>query len=369
MSLEKLELIAGAAGLLTVLTGVGFRSFNADIRAAQVRVRAGSRSVTTRSGPIEYAQLGRGSPLLVVHGAGGGYDQGLISARPLTAHGFCVTAMSRFGYLGTPLPADASPRAQADAHAHLLDALQIRKTIVIGVSAGAPSALQFAIRHPQRCQALVLLMPLTWKPDDVPDTVPMLSRQARLCLPWLIGSDALFWLALRLARSAVIQGVLGTPPGIIQLSANEQVWLDEVLETILPLSSRAAGLRNDARIASSLARYDLEAIRAPTLVVSARDDLYGTFAAAQYTAQQVRGAQFIGYEHGGHLCAGHHAALLDEIASFAEPLKAESEVAGCSRHMRAPDQGHQAPALQSADQQTPRKSPEIPATHTTRHSP
>jgi pimeloyl-ACP methyl ester carboxylesterase len=52
--------------------------------------------------------------------------------------------MSRFGYLRTPLPADASAAAQADAHACLLDALGIRRAAIVGASAGAPSAMQFA---------------------------------------------------------------------------------------------------------------------------------------------------------------------------------------------------------------------------------
>jgi len=52
-----------------------------------------------------------------------------------------VIAMSRFGYLRTPRPADASPEAQADAHICLLDALGITKAVVMGVSAGGPPGL------------------------------------------------------------------------------------------------------------------------------------------------------------------------------------------------------------------------------------
>jgi hypothetical protein len=59
-------------------------------------------------------------PVLVVHGAGGGFDQGLHFGAPLAAKGFQVIAMSRFGYLRTPLPAEASAAAQADGHVCLL---------------------------------------------------------------------------------------------------------------------------------------------------------------------------------------------------------------------------------------------------------
>jgi pimeloyl-ACP methyl ester carboxylesterase len=85
-------------------------------------------------------------------------------AGALADHGIRVIAMSRFGYLRTPMPADASAAAQADAHVCLLDALGIRQAAVIGGSAGAPSALQMAIRHPDRVTALVLLVPLAYKP-------------------------------------------------------------------------------------------------------------------------------------------------------------------------------------------------------------
>lgn len=96
--------------------------------------------------------------------------QGLEIAEPLARAGLRVIAVSRFGYLRTPLPADASAAAQADAHACVLDALGIRRAAVLGVSAGGPSALQFALRHPERTAALVLLVPAVYapRPNDAP---------------------------------------------------------------------------------------------------------------------------------------------------------------------------------------------------------
>jgi len=76
------------------------------------------------------------------------------------------------------------------------------------------------------------------------------------------------------------------------------------------------GIHNDARIARSLSRCNLEKIAVPTLVVSVRDDLYGTYASAQYTARHIPRARFVGYERGGHLWIGHAGEVIAEILSL-----------------------------------------------------
>ncbi|WP_428834589.1 alpha/beta fold hydrolase [Nonomuraea maheshkhaliensis] len=82
-----------------------------------------------------------------------------------------MIAISRFGYLRTPLPADASPAAQADALAAALDALEISSAAVMGVSAGAPSAVQLALRHSRKVSALALVVPGQYAPPE-PGTPP-----------------------------------------------------------------------------------------------------------------------------------------------------------------------------------------------------
>lgn len=68
-------------------------------------------------------------------------------------HPRCV----RFGYPGSSMPPEATPAAQADALAALLDALGIGQIDVIGISAGTTSALQLALRHPERVSHLVVI--------------------------------------------------------------------------------------------------------------------------------------------------------------------------------------------------------------------
>ena len=313
--------VAGTVGcVLAIGALVVWWRFDTDIRRARARVAHGSLLVTTRCGPIEYQETGTGVPLLAIHGSGGGYDQGMAFAGALAAEGIRVIAMSRFGYLRTPMPSDASAAAQADAHVCLLDALGIRQAAVMGGSAGAPSALQMAIRHPDRVTALVLLVPLTYKPPALADSAPPMPAWVENAMMRLIGSDFLFWAAIHVARDQVIKVVLATPPELLNsTSLEERARIDAMLTNILPVSSRAAGLRADTAAGKHLAPAPLEAIRAPTLIISARDDRYGTYASAKYTAGRIADATFIGFEQGGHTWVGHDAEVRAAIVRLLRP--------------------------------------------------
>lgn len=291
--------------------------FERDLALATERAEQGGAMVDTRCGPIEVQQAGEGMPLLMIHGSGGGHDQGMAWTQPLVQQGVRVIAMSRFGYLRTPRPTDVSPEAQADAHICLLDALGISKAAVMGVSAGGPSAMQTAIRHPDRVSALVLVVPIVYKPGTVADSAPPVSDDKDALLLRLLGSDFLFWTALHVARDPLIRHVLATPPEqVTTASSEERARVNDLAERILPVSSRAAGLRDDTRLGKRLRPYALETVRAPTLVVSARDDGFGTYAAAQYTASRIPGAKFVGFDDGGHLLVGHDAEVQAHVLAL-----------------------------------------------------
>lgn len=291
--------------------------FDHDIRVATSRATQGSTVITTSCGPIEYQEAGSGTPLLMVHGSGGGHDQGMAFAGSLAQQGIRVIAMSRFGYLRTPMPIDASPAAQADAHMCLLDALGIRQAGIVGASAGAPSAMQAAIRHPDRISALILVVPIAYKPDTAIDSSPPLPPLAQKILMRLIGSDFVFWSALHVARDQVIKRVLATSPELLATaSPQELARVNAIADNILPVSTRAQGLRDDSVLGKSLTRYPLESIRSRTLIISTRDDGFGTYASAQYTASQIKDAKFIGFEQGGHVLVGHDVEVRKEIVKL-----------------------------------------------------
>jgi 2-hydroxy-6-oxonona-2,4-dienedioate hydrolase len=124
--MRSLKVIGACAAGASALTYAAYRK---DLDAARKRIETEGQLIDTPHGPIEFAEAGDGPAVLLIHGAGGGFDQGLALGAAFLGDGYRIVAPSRFGYLGTPLPADASPAAQADAHLRLLDALQLERAM------------------------------------------------------------------------------------------------------------------------------------------------------------------------------------------------------------------------------------------------
>ena len=304
-------------GLLVGAVGVLLFFFGQDMDELQMRVAGRSQTLRTAYGQVEYAVAGHGFPILVIHGSGGGFDQGLEMAGPLAEYGYRLIAPSRFGYLRSSYPDAASPEMQADAFTALLDELSLRTVLVFGGSAGALSAIQFAIRHPERCDALVLFVPASFAPEREPNEAPLEGPFAGPLMRTLLGSDFMFWLSVTFAPDSMTRIVLATEPAIIKNAGmEEQLRVTRLLRHILPVSARTEGLLLDMRTAGAPPRYELDRITCPVLAVSARDDLYGTAASAEYIAAEVAESKLVLYETGGHVLVGRNEDVWREIASF-----------------------------------------------------
>ncbi|HEY5650538.1 MAG TPA: alpha/beta fold hydrolase, partial [Acidimicrobiia bacterium] len=126
------------------------------MRAARSRLESLERqNFHADTGNIDFIDAGAGPCLLVSHGIFHGSDGGQRSARDVTS-GLRVVAPSRFGYLGSTMPAAPTGATQADAFVELLDHLDIDETDVMGISAGTSAAVQLALRHPERAKHLVI---------------------------------------------------------------------------------------------------------------------------------------------------------------------------------------------------------------------
>ncbi|MFN7056674.1 alpha/beta fold hydrolase [Hyphomonas sp.] len=296
-----------------LIAGLGFAIVLSRTESLERRkaLAAQSELMQTPFGTVEYAAMGEGPPVLVIHGAGGGFDQGLLLADAVGGTGRRWVAVSRFGYLRSPLPPDASTAAQADALAAFLSAYTPGPVDVLAMSGGVPPALQLAARHPGQVRAMVLLSsapftPFSGEVEDRP--VPASVYTA------IAGSDAGFWTLRRIAPET-LKSAFDARPDLLT-TEEDTTFVQRLIDGFQPASGRLDGLRNEIAAVDPGAVYELEAIRAPVLVIHAADDRLNPVAISETLAARIPGAEFIRYETGGHLLLGRHEVLRGIVPAF-----------------------------------------------------
>lgn len=264
------------------------------------------RTVSTASGPIEYAERGSGEPILAIHGTLGGWDQGLVAGEYMRVNGFRIIAPSRPGYLGTPLSTGRTFTEQGDALAALLDVLEIDRIIVLAFSGGGPAGYELAARHPDRVSKLVQVDSVCI-PGPIPRAATRLAatdtiaraqiwllthatRQTLTALFRLAGSDTRAVASDRAAMLAAIPG--RTAP------------LEATLRASLGSARRRQGMKNDFTLFTPA---PLDRITCPTLIVHARSDKAVPPASAEYAYSHIAGSELY-WMDGSHLAFALEAA-------------------------------------------------------------
>jgi pimeloyl-ACP methyl ester carboxylesterase len=275
------------------------------MNAARARLAAGERQVvSTQWGAVEYAERGSGAPVLVVHGIFHNCVGGILSVRDLFTDRR-VIAPSRFGYLGSTMPANATPAAQADAFAALLDALDIDQVDVVGLSAGAPSALQLALRHPEKVKHLAVLV------GNLPGSPTAIVQPS-----WTkrINRQFVMWALRTFAPSTMARLVAAVPRGFA-MSSDDLRYVNEFIDSLFPMSPE--GFSFDLFVSNAdVANYHLEAISVPTLIAHTEDDQLASHEASLRAAKRIPRARFVSLESGGHLMLGQMKIVRDELAAF-----------------------------------------------------
>jgi 2-hydroxy-6-oxonona-2,4-dienedioate hydrolase len=304
--------LVSAVGSAAAIGGA-YLSYRNDLREKTKELKRISEIADTKHGPIEFAREGTGPAVLVIHGAGGGFDQGLYLGHDMLGDDYDIIAPSRFGYLRTPVPEDPSHAAQADAHAALLDSLGVSGVIVMGVSAGATSAIELAVRHPSRVRALILVVPRAFDPETQVGVEKTPQNKAVIGM-FKGAADFTYWLSSRVARKPLVR-FFGVEPALeAKAPPEERERISAIIHDALPLSARVDGLQNDTQ--ANVPESKLEDIEAPTLIISAEDDLYRTLPGARYTAEHIPGAELKVFESGGHLLVSRGLDTRHAIADF-----------------------------------------------------
>ncbi len=253
------------------------------------------KTATLSYGDVTYLDEGTGEAILSVHGIFGGYDQAYetVKARISTNR---LIAPSRFGYLGSDMKGDGSPKAQADAFAELLDFLDINSVYVLATSAGGTPAIRFALDYPERVKGLILYcsaMPPAQKPE---------SYRQYQAPPEPLMSDYAMYLI-----SPLFEPLMGLPPSTV--------------EDIQPVSDRKAGAILDGKqtnpdMERHFDQYPIESLKMPILILHAKDDSVASFEKTRLAVPRFPDCTFIAFEDGGHMMAGHEQEIKEALDRF-----------------------------------------------------
>jgi pimeloyl-ACP methyl ester carboxylesterase len=275
--------------------------------AARIAALEAQRSlVETRHGVLEYSKWGDGPAVLVVHGAGGGFDQGNLLAEAVGGDGFTFISVSRFGYLGSDLPVDASTRAQAEAFIDLLDELGLGQVHILAMSGGVPPSLRFAELFPERTGNIALLSSAPFTPfsPDVEDRpIPTWAYST------LLGNDAVYWALSKIARRQLREAFDARVDLLKAASPKEIQFVEHLIDGFLPASQRLDGVGNEGAAVDPAMSYDLAAIQSYVLIIHARDDRLNPITVAERLSAGIERSELIVFQTGGHLLLGHHEYL------------------------------------------------------------
>ncbi|MEE4216830.1 MAG: alpha/beta hydrolase [Xanthomonadales bacterium] len=267
-----------------------------DIHRAHERVSAAGTVIASPYGDIEYTDAGSGPPVLVIHGSGGGYDQGELIAQAVLSADFHVVTPSRFGYLRSAIRENATWDEQAHAYAFLLDHLQIDKVAVVAMSHGGPSALLLALLHPERVSSLTLIS-CGVAPSASSDQAE--ANEKGEILTSIFKYDLLYWVISKFAKSQFMELMGANDEVVAGLTRSQRQVIERIIDYMNPVSLRSAGVSFDNK--AKLPGERIAAIRAPTLVLHAEDDTLQLFHNAEFAASKIPDARLISFEAGGHV--------------------------------------------------------------------
>jgi aminoacrylate hydrolase len=259
---------------------------------------APGRQVSIGDAELYVEEFGQGEPLLLVAGLGGSGRFWSNQAAEFAGRYRVVLHDHRGVGRSSPARVVANASGMADDLLRLMDALKIERAHLVGHSTGGAISQHIALREPQRVASLVLSA--SWA-----GPTPLFVQTFHTRRDILINSGPLNYLMV---------GTLLAQPASVLMDrfTSAQDFFRERLAEFPGLDVELARLH---AVMTHDLRHRVHEIRAPTLVIGARDDQLTPPGLSEELARLIPGAQLHLLDAGGHFCpatvtAQYNARLL-----------------------------------------------------------
>lgn len=252
--------------------------------------------VTTELACVEYTDVGKGEVVLFFHGGHGNCKEHLFQDL-FSSSEYRLITPTRPGYGQTTLTGFESPVEAARLIKSLIIHLEIKKVIVVGISAGGLTAIAFASAYQEFTVTLILISAVTKKWLSKSDS---LYKKGKLIFsPWMQKFSWMmfrsFYKILPSKMSKVLMSELTLAQDFMLTKS-----ISEELKGMTFLQSSDKGFSND--LDQDLDLEIIQKIKCPTLILHSQNDATVNLSFAHYANEKIEFSELNVYDNkSGHL--------------------------------------------------------------------
>jgi len=267
-----------------------------------------------RGHKIAYLDLGRGRPVILIHGFGGSMWQWEHQQHVLSAHVRLITLDLLGSGLSDKPDIEYRPEQMLDYFLGFMDALQIPEATLVGNSMGAGLAIGLALTYPHRVDKLILI-------DGLPSQVlhkltsPTVKRALESSAPsWLVSlGNRLFGglMVEPILKEIVYDPALLTPAVLERSNRNRQRP-----GLIAPIMA----VRDNLPLWESGFAMRIGDIRQPTLILWGEEDRLFPIAVGEELQRTIKSSMLVKIPKAGHMPQWEQPAISNQaMVEFLKP--------------------------------------------------
>jgi pimeloyl-ACP methyl ester carboxylesterase len=265
------------------------------------------KTVTVQNQRIAYLDVGKGPPVILIHGFGGSMWQWEYQQQALAGDFRVVTLDLPGSGLSDKPDIEYRPDQLLDYFIGFMDAVHIPHATLVGNSMGAGLAIGMALEHPTRVSKLVLIGGL---PPQIllKLTSPSIRRALETSTPtWVVSFGS--WLFGDLMTESIMQEFIHNPalltPAVIERS-NRNRRRPGLIKPIM-------AVRNALPLWETGFATRLHTLSHPTMIIWGEQDRVFPLSVGKELRRTIPGSQLVTIPNAGHLPQWEQPDLVNSV--------------------------------------------------------